>query len=149
MWLNTYFHLVRLVFWKKFCVFGRLSFHRIFHNLQCLKKCIKVSDGTDNLILKKGEVKDFKNMDEGTTELTDELNLSSHICRFIADSAQTKYGTTFHCPCVSVCTGVTSQFSQLFDDLGHENHTLSESISSRLATGTTPTTRPPGPPRLA
>ena len=34
-------------------------------------------------------------------------------------------------------------FSQLFDDLGHENHIFSESISSRVATLTTLTTLTP------
>ena len=41
------------------------------------------------------------------------------------------------------------KFSQLFDDLGHENHIFSESISSRGAPLTTLTTWPPGPPWLA
>ena len=44
----------------------------------------------------------------------------------IADSAQTKNCYTFHCLCVQAWH---LNFSQLFDDLGHENHIFSESIS--------------------
>ena len=46
----------------------------------------------------------------------------------IADSAQTEYCTTFHCPSVCVSQAWHLNFSQLFDDLGHVNHVFSESI---------------------
>ena len=47
----------------------------------------------------------------------------------IADSAQTEYRSTFHC--VSVCVQAWHlNFSQLFDDFGHENHVFSESMQS-------------------
>ena len=45
----------------------------------------------------------------------------------IADSAQTALLSTF-------CTLVAGMTSQLFDDLGHENHIFSGSLSSRVAT---------------
>ena len=62
----------------------------------------------------------------------------------IADPAQTGYCSTFHCSCVRPCVHVSQawhlNFSQLFDDLGHENHIFSESRSSRLTTLITLTT---------
>ena len=45
---------------------------------------------------------------------------------YIADSAQTEY-STFHYPYVQAWH---LNFSQLFDDLGHENHVFSESMQS-------------------
>ena len=48
--------------------------------------------------------------------------------KIIADSAQTEYCTTFHCPSVCVSQAWHLNFSQLFDDLGHENHVFSESM---------------------
>ena len=61
--------------------------------------------------------------------------------------------------CGSLSQARHLNFSQLFDDLGHENHIFSESISSRVANLTTLitwtwppdhlTSWPPGPPWLA
>ena len=62
-----------------------------------------------------------------------------HKKKNLTDSSQTEYWTTFH---LYLChrPGVKSQLFQLFDDLEHENHIFSESISSRLTILTTLTT---------
>ena len=73
---------------------------------------------------------------------------------FIADSAQTEYYSTFR---VSVSVQAWHlNFSQLFDDLGHENHLFSEAYHPGWPPAPWPlfppdhlTNWPPGPPWLA